>query len=158
MVNPFDILSVSEDEAAEVLKDVEANPRGRDSGICICGHPRSKHVSTHIGTVCSPAKHYCPCKKVRVVLEAPNLRLFLYKTTGADASHALVKGISRSVELGLETNWVGGSVCDHCQKERKVSVVPVSQRGVEMSEPTGYDVLLCNECRFGLTTTESEGV
>lgn len=157
MANPFDVLSVSEEEAAEVLRDVESNPRGRDSGICICGHPRSKHVGTNIGTVCSPAKHYCPCKKVRVVAEAPNLRLFLYKTTGGGASHALVKGLKKSIDSGLEVEWIGGSICDHCQRERKVSVVPVSQRGVEMSEPTGYDVLLCDECRFGLKVESSEG-
>ena len=149
MVNPFDVFSVTEDEALKALEEIKSNPRDRDAGVCICGHPRSKHIESHLGHTCSPGKLFCPCKKLRVVLETPNLRFFMAKTRGGGSLHALLQGITATTKAGLETNWVGETVCDRCGKDGRVNPVPVSQRGVEMDEATGYDALLCDGCRFG---------
>lgn len=150
MVNPFDVLSFSRDEAKEALEKIQANPTGRESGICLCGHPKSKHIASAVGYVCSPGKQFCPCKKLRVVAESPNLRPFMFKTTGGGVLHALSKGLSKAVELDVEVEWLTDAICDRCSKEGSVAPVPVSQRGFEVEEPTGYDVLLCNSCRFGV--------
>jgi len=154
MVNPFDVFSVTEEEATKALEEIKANPRDRDSGVCICGHPRSKHIESHLGYTCSPGKLFCPCKKLRVVVETPNLRFFMAKTRGGGSLHALTQGITATIKAGLETNWIGGTNCDRCGEEKRLSVVPVSQRGVEMEEATGYDALLCDGCRFGWEDTD----
>jgi hypothetical protein len=144
----FDRFNVTEEEAVAALEETSRNPHRRDGGICICGHPRSKHLVGALGTSCVPAKQYCPCKKVRVVLESSDTRHFLFKTEGGAANHALMKGLTKAVKSGAEVEWLGEDVCDRCGKEAKVDVVPVSQRGVTMNEATGYDVLLCVSCRM----------
>jgi hypothetical protein len=154
MTDPFDVLAFTKQEAREALKDIQANPTGRDSGVCLCGHPRSKHIESHLGYTCSPGKLFCPCKRLRVVVESPNLRPFMFKSTGGGVLHALAKGLAKADELGVETRWTADNVCDSCSKAGKVQPVPVSQRGVEVEEASGFDALLCDGCRFGWEHTD----
>lgn len=151
--NPFDVFDFSEEEAEEVIQEVARNPYNRDGAICLCGHPRSKHMASSIGYTCSPAKQFCPCKKLRVVAESSDTRYFLRKTLGAGPRHALSQGMKAAVKSGATVVWVGESSCDKCGEEKPVSPVPVTQGGIEMDEPTGFDVLLCIECRMGLGST-----
>ena len=148
MSSIFDNFNVTEEEAVEALEEVKKNPHRRDGAICICGHARSKHLVGSLGTTCVPAKQYCPCKKVRVVVETSDTRNFLFKTDGAGANHALMKGITKAITGGAEVEWLAGNLCDRCGEQKKVDVVPVSQRGVTMNEATGYDALLCVTCRM----------
>lgn len=151
----FDMLSVDETEVLEKLDEVKKNPRRRDSGICICGHARSKHLVGALGTSCVPGKQYCPCKAVRVVVETSDTRFFMFKTEGGGANHAIVRGMVKAKNSGAEVHWVAEYRCDRCQTEGPVSVLPVSQRGIIMSEATGYDVLLCDTCRNGTERAEA---
>ena len=149
MTNPFDVLSFTKEEGQEALAKIKANPTGRDSGVCLCGHPRSKHIESSLGYTCSPGKLFCPCKRLRVVVESPNLRPFMFKSTGGGVLHALSKGLLKAVELEIEVEWVADSICDRCGREGRVGPVPVSQRGFEVDEASGFDALLCDGCRFG---------
>ena len=147
-MDPFEFLDVSLEEVTEVLEEAKRNPHRRDGAICLCGHGRSKHIEGPLGFTCAPAKQFCPCKVMRIVVETSDTRHFLFRTEGAGALHALLKGVGKAQKVGAEVEWVGGSICDKCGKDGKVSPVPVSQRGVSMNEATGYDALLCVNCRL----------
>jgi hypothetical protein len=148
--NPFAFLDFSEEEALEVVNEVSKNPHHRDGGICLCGHPRSKHIEGPLGYTCAPAKQFCPCKKMRIVVESSDTRFFLCKTLGGGARHALSQGMIKATQKGASVVWIETSNCDKCGEEKPVSPIPVSQRGNEMQEATGYDVLMCRECRLGV--------
>lgn len=146
--NPFDFFDFSETEVAEVVEELKTNPHRRDGAICLCGHARSKHIEGPLGYTCAPAKQFCPCKNLRVVVQTSDTRYFLCKTIGGGKRHALSLGIQKAIASGAEVEWVGGGECDRCHEEKPTSPVPVSQRGVTMNEATGYDALLCSDCRL----------
>lgn len=148
MSSIFDGLGVTEEEALEALEETRKNPHRRDGAICICGHARTKHLVGTLGTTCVPAKQYCPCKKVRPVVETSDTRNFLFKTEGSGKMHALFRGLAKAVQSGASVEWIAETVCDKCGSAHGVVVAPVSQRGVTMNEATGYDVFLCETCRL----------
>jgi hypothetical protein len=146
----FGHLDFTLDEAAEADAQLLAggNRRGRDPRVCICGHPVSRHTTLSGGLVyCKPSRMECPCKTVRPVIEASDTRLFLRKTEGPGVLHALGRGVQVSVKAGHEITWLVPMQCDRCKTEGQVSPVPVTQRGVAVNEPTGFDALLCRKCR-----------
>jgi hypothetical protein len=148
MSNPFDFFDFSEEDVAEVVQERKSNPYRRDGAICLCGHARSKHVEGPLGFTCAPAKQFCPCKSLRVVARTSDTRCFLFKTTGPGKYHALSMGLSKAQKVGADVEWLGEGVCDRCQMEVPVQPVAVSQRGVTMNEATGFDALLCVDCRM----------
>lgn len=137
----------TEDEAEQALNNIEMLSGRKDGRICLCGHSNGRHTVVSGILSCQAAKQFCPCKKLRLVVECSNTRPFLRKTSGAGPLHALSQGISSAIKAGYEIKWLVDMECDKCQKAVPVSPVPVSQRGVEMDEATGYDALLCRDCR-----------
>jgi hypothetical protein len=49
---------------------------------------------------------------------------------------------------GKSAEWIVDLKCDRCGKvDEIVTPVPVTKSGHATSQPTGYDALLCQECR-----------
>lgn len=140
-------MGISMEEAKEADDALRERPAVRDGRICICGHGVGRHSVTSGVVWCKPARMDCPCKKVRPVLEVDDARPFLRKTAGAGAMHALVRGLSALAESGKKAKWIVDLKCDKCGEEGSVVPVPVTKNGIVMSEPTGFDALLCPECR-----------
>jgi hypothetical protein len=150
-LNALEMMGISIEEGIEADKammDKTTNKRQRNPEICLCGHSSTKH-SNYAGLVnCKPAALGCPCKKLRVVLEAEDTRLFLRKTGGGGAMHALSRGITSSIQAGKAVKWKVELVCDRCQSgSRGIVPVPVTQSGYGADYATGFDALLCPDCR-----------
>lgn len=143
----FDFDLEEAEEAAEKMEQISGRKDGR---ICICGHSKTRHTMFNTGVVnCTVGKQSCPCVKVRLVVDCSDNRKFMRKTEGAGALHALSQGILGALKDGLEVKWLVEQKCDKCGSDGKVSPVPVTPNGVIVGYPTGYDLLLCRDCRLG---------
>lgn len=146
--DPFDFVDFSYSDVVDAEKTLSRQKRlDRDNRICVCGHPVARHETAY-GTYCKPSKMECPCKKVRAVLSVGDVRCFLRKTTGAGAFHALGLGLKTAYDRGFSVDWLIDQKCDKCGTEGEVSPVPVTASGIPMFEATGFDVLLCKNCRL----------
>lgn len=148
-VDPMAAMGISLDEALEADEALRDRPHARDGRVCICGHGAGRHSLNNGVVWCKPARMDCPCKKLRPVLEVEDTRPFLRKTAGSGPMHALVRGMSAVVAAGKRAEWIVDLKCDKCKSEGHVVPVPVTRGGLVMSEPTGYDALLCANCRTG---------
>lgn len=122
--------------------------RRRDGRICVCGHPMTRHTLLSGLVYCKPSKMECPCKRDRPVVEASDTRPFLRKTEGQGPRHALSRGLAAAIKAGHDVRWLVEQRCDRCATESPVSPVPVTQNGIAVDDPTGYDALLCAKCRL----------
>ena len=151
--NALEMMGISIEEALEVDNKLTEQNRSRkkDSRICICGHAVVKHTVYGGVVACKPSALTCPCKKVRSVLEAEDTRYFLRKTAGSGAMHALSRGIINSIKTHKSVEWIIPLACDRCgRSENNVVPVPVTQSGYAADEATGFDALLCPECRMAV--------
>lgn len=151
--NAFDFFDFTEDEAAEALTWIAETDK-RTGHICVCGHPVGRHtyVPARNRYTCSANKNNCKCAQNRPVIEVENARLFLRKTIGTGAMHALGQGIKAALDAGQNIEWLVPQQCDMCKKPGKVSPVAVNfigDRIAIMNTSTESDGLLCAECRVG---------
>lgn len=91
----------------------------------------------------------CKCKKVRAILTAQDVRPFLRKTEGGGVLHALSQGVRAAIDAGVEIEWLIEQKCDRCGTAGPVAPTPITQNGVVMNEATGFDAMLCVQCRVG---------
>lgn len=153
MANAEDALAamgLSIDEVAKADKEITARTKAgnRDRRVCLCGHGVSKHTNFAGTLTCKPSAMFCKCKKIRPVLETSDTRIFLRKTEGAGAMHALSRGIFAAVKAGRDVEWTVELKCDKCgSTQGPIVPSPVTQSGMSTSEATGFDALLCGECR-----------
>lgn len=153
--NARDVLAamgISVEEAVEVnQRERQRFADKKDKRICLCGHPVKQHMSNGDGTyTCTRAKVYCPCRKIDVALEAEDARLFMFKTAGPSARHALVRGIAASVEKDKDVTWVMERICFVCGVDdgRTVVPMPATKDGRFLREGEGpLNALVCEECR-----------
>jgi len=146
--NPLEAMGMNMDEVLEMDSVLRTRPAKRDGRICICGHGVMKHTELGGMVNCKPSKMDCPCKKIRPVLDAEDTRPFLRKTQGGGPMHALSRGLASLLSTGKEAEWIIDLKCDRCGKESDTLIpVPVTQSGVAVTEPTGFDALLCQNCR-----------
>lgn len=144
----LEAMGLSIDEVRKADSSVRDRPHDRDSRVCLCGHPVSRHTVTNGVVYCKPGRMECPCKKCRPVIEASDTRKFLRKTSGAGALHALSLGMLALVESNKTVKWIIDLQCDRCKKnDNAVVPVPVTQHGKAVTYATGYDALLCRACR-----------
>jgi hypothetical protein len=142
-------ISLEEAEQADKsTREVSRRERDRDISVCLCGHGSARHIVVGGAVFCKPSRMECPCKRLRPVLECKDTRKFLRKTTGGGALHALTLGILAHAQEGKPVKWLVELKCDRCGKDDKnVVPVPVTQHGRAVGYATGYDALLCRECR-----------
>jgi hypothetical protein len=148
--NAFDFFDFSEEESEQTAKDILSEGYDRDGRICMCGHPMKRHNEYSGIMSCSPTRLVCPCKKSRPVIDVSDTRVFLRKTRGPGSLHALAQGILAAGKAGHKVEWLIEHKCDKCGVDAKVSPVAVTQHGAIVDEATGYDALLCVQCREGL--------
>lgn len=150
--NALEMLGISLDEAREIDGKLTKKAKvKRDRRICLCGHGVSKHTTYNGILTCKPSAMMCPCKKVNPVLEADDTRVFMRKTEGAAAMHALSRGMYACLESGKEVRWIVDLHCDRCgSTDKRVVPVPVTQNGFAADYATGFDALLCDDCRLAV--------
>lgn len=153
-MDPADMLKMLGTSAEEVetsRRNGEATPTREkpDRRICICGHRVSGHTELAGVTFCKPARMECPCKKCRPVLEVEDSRMFIRATTGGGRLHALSQGIYNLMQREKKAKWLIDFKCDRCGEEsdKPLTPVPVTQSGTATTYPTGFDALLCDDCR-----------
>ena len=144
--NAFSHFDFSLDDALEA-NDSLAQRGPRDQRVCLCGHAVSRHTEIAGIAMCKPSKMECSCKKMRPVLRVTDLRVFLRKTDGSGPMHALGRGMATAVARGVGIEWLVEAKCDRCGAEGPMSPVAVTQAGHAASHDTGYNALLCGECR-----------
>jgi hypothetical protein len=144
--DPFSFMDFTLEEAIEADESVETG-RTRDGRVCVCGHPMTRHVFVAGLVFCKPTRMECPCKEQRAVIDTTDTRSFLRKTAGQGPLHALGRGLQNAIKAGHKVDWLIDMKCDRCETEGPIAPVAVSQRGVAMDEATGYDKLLCKQCR-----------
>ena len=151
MENPFEFFDFDVEEVRTAEEKIKGMSRpDRDKRICTCGHPMNSHTISSSGIVlCTPSRMMCPCKNARPVLIAGDARKFLRKTMGPGPEHALARGVLASFESGKDVEWIVGMICDKCGAEGNISPVPTTREGIVQFEATGYDALLCKNCRSG---------
>ena len=141
-------LGLTVEEVQEVDGTLRQQKFGTDRRVCLCGHGAPKHTEAAGRSMCKPSRYACPCKNLRPVLEAEDVRPFLCRTVGGGAMHALVRGISSLAVRGKNSHWIIELKCDRCQGTDEVVVpVPVTEHGKATTYATGYDALLCQTCR-----------
>ena len=146
--NPFAHFDFTFEEATEANRVLALYRQDRNKKICVCGHGISRHsINPRGDVICKPSSMYCPCKEKREVLEVEDVRDFLSKTHGSGKFHALGRGLQKAMEKGHKVEWLIEVKCDRCGTEGPISPVPVSKNGVAQEDATGYDALLCKECR-----------
>jgi hypothetical protein len=143
----FSFFDFSIDEAREADDSLLSRPAERDGRICACGHPMARHTNLGGIVLCKPTRMECPCKNARAVLDSDDVRGFLRKTAGGGPMHALGRGVQASLSKGVKVEWIVEMRCDRCKKEGPVSPVPVTKTGFSVDYATGYDALLCADCR-----------
>lgn len=142
-------MGIDPQEAIKVDKQL-TDSRSRDKRICLCGHSVARHDMTLERPSCVIGKQFCPCRKIQPVLVVADTRPFIRKTDGASVLHALVRGMAAAAERGQSVQKIAEAW--HCHKceatDVRLSPVPVSSYGVPMQVATGYDSLLCDDCRI----------
>jgi len=143
----FQSLDISEEEAFKDYINIKRT-NNRDGRICICGHGMGFHNFIDARGIhkCNAQKQSCPCKTPRPVLITNNVKSFLHKTQGSGGLHALTQGIVSATKGKYLVEWTVELKCDRCGQENVVPC-PVSQSGRIVHEATGFDVLLCRDCR-----------
>lgn len=154
-MDEFDVKSADVKEINDIYR---IDPRSRNRNICICGHSTSRHrfdasLNIHI---CKPGQLACPCIAMRAVIDVPNTRYFMRKSVGSGAKHALVRGVSASIEaLGAEEfeekrTWLVPAECDICHEPAKYYPVRIALGGTPISDndpDTGVYAFMCEKCR-----------
>lgn len=145
--NAFSHFDFTLDEALEANDDLaERGPR--DQRVCLCGHAVGRHSEYHGIVQCKPSKMDCACKKVRPVIEVSDLRVFLRKTDGQGPMHALGRGMAAATKKGIEIKWLVEAKCDRCENEGPISPVAVTSTLHASNYDTGFNNLLCANCRM----------
>lgn len=134
-----------------------------DPRICACGHNARSHASESLPTSsqyelysmrqieqCTPARQTCECKNFDAVVTCDNVRLFIFKTNGAYAEHALTKGIKSAMAKGIRVEPVGEWKCAACGKGAtegvSVGPVPFDEHRREVAHSGWKTVLMCGDC------------
>ena len=146
----FDKLGLDPEDVLKVDYELNARPAKakRDHRINICGHPVARVTNANGIVYCKPTRMECPAKKLRPMLEVSDLRFFLRRTEGGGALHALTRGLAALEEAGGSAKWLEDLVCDRCGRaDGGVVPVPVTINGIQVSRATGFDAMLCKDCR-----------
>lgn len=160
----LDSFDVSQEKLELIDKAIAQDPRQNDKRICICGHSISRHKRDEItGKMkCTPARFTCPCARKHPVIEVPNTKYFLSRTTGSGEKHALTRGIylsqkAISEEFNENAKWLVDLRCEapNCGKETKLFPVMCDPDGYRLYDTKpdgknpdeGWTYFYCETCR-----------
>ena len=145
-------LGITDDEVAQMQQELKQQTR-RDSRVCICGYPMSRHdfsAGVGVALVRLPKSEFT-CKSSKAVLKVGDTRLFLRTTTGPGPEHALTKGMVATAMAGKEVEWLVDVECSKCKTtEGRISPVPLTAGLTIAYEASSTNALLCEDCMMGL--------
>lgn len=155
---------ITPEESEEAERQIAERKNKRDKRICACGHAAKSHSSEstsehHQFLVaagrggCRPSKIVCPCIKFVPVIEASDVRRFIFKTNGPGPMHALSRGIKAATDAEIDLNWVEGARCGKCHSPATdVALYPMALtiEGKESEVATPVNVIFCGKCRSEL--------
>ena len=138
-------MGLDPDEAIEADQRLKTKPK-RDPRICVCGHAVNKHVPE--SGACEPTRYKCPCRQMIPVLTVDDTRLFLRRTTGPGAEHALTRGIAALADNDKGCEWIEEThKCFKCGGSEQLRAVPTNQDGTLVKyEHSQYNILVCSGC------------
>ncbi len=139
----------------EVLKADDERERGRPKSktVCICGHALTRHEDMGDGRApCNALMRNCRCRNPHAVIETSDVRVFMSKTEGGGALHALTRGLLTAHKKGIEVSWIEDArYCHKCETvEGRLTPIAVSRNGIPQNEDTGYNAFFCDDCRRGI--------
>jgi Mg2+ and Co2+ transporter CorA len=154
-MDALDAIGLTLEDALNVMETEKKRVRSRRDGkVCICGHSMKQHTDNGRGELnCQPAKMFCKCRHAQVALVVPDTRMFMFRTTGPSAMHALVKGIAATMKKGKTVEWVVDLVCTVCGSEDGRKVVPhaaTETKTLVANDDGAWNILICDECRLSL--------
>ena len=163
MSNIEDFLDVSLEEAEEAKLIASKQTALKDGRVCICGHSSKRHEMNVRGVwQCSANRGSCMCKENRPVIKVDNARIFLRRTVGGGALHALAQGMADALTPKTKKDANGDDVvvpaqniewlielkCDACGKDaEKLIPVCINENGTIMDHSTAKSLLICRTCR-----------
>lgn len=148
MSDPMEFMDFTVDEALEADELMRTRPAARDGRICSCGHSTGRHQDYAGTTTCTPSALRCACKTFRPIIDVSDTRAFLRKTEGSGPLHAFGRGLGVAISKGVQVEWLIDMQCDRCKKENvKLTPVAVTQHGVAVTYDTGFNAMLCADCR-----------
>lgn len=138
-------MGLDPDEAIEADQRLKTKPK-RDPRICVCGHAVNKHVPE--SGACEPTRYKCPCRQMIPVLTVDDTRLFLRRTTGPGAEHALTRGIAALADSDKGCEWIEEThKCFKCGGDDKLRAVPTDSEGTKVKyEHSQFNILVCADC------------
>lgn len=136
-------------EAATEEDDKIRRTRSKDKRVCLCGHAMARHEEFNGMIQCSALRSTCMCRKSQPVLEVEDVRVFMSKTEGSGAMHALNRGILAAAKRGHNIEWVAEALaCHRCGvMGQRLTPLAVTANGFPATYDTGYNALLCDDCR-----------
>jgi len=164
MSNINDFLDITPEEAEEAKEAASETTMLKDGRICVCGHSVKGHFKRdHDGFLQCPAnRNACKCREIRPVIRVDNARVFLRKTIGPGAFHALSQGMADALTPKTKKNkdgeevfvpaqnieWLIDLKCDACGNDTaKLIPVCINQNGNIMDWSTEKTLLICRSCR-----------
>lgn len=163
MSNINDFLDITPEEAEEAKEIASETTMLKDGRVCVCGHSIKGHTRRFDGVWQCPAnRNSCKCKESRPVIRVDNARVFLRKTVGPGALHALSQGMADALTPKTKTNkngeevfvpaqnieWLIDLKCDACGEDTpKLIPVCINENGNIMDWSTAKSLLICRKCR-----------
>lgn len=156
-MSPLDPDAYRKFEEDKRLKAASAEAR-KTRLVCACGHSKGAHN----GGGCKPGNTDCWCKHENYVLQAENLRFFIYGTTDSSVGmdHALSKGLMASFGKGKTWKWIdadgeGKPLCAKC-KVGTGEPIPISvddgQNVPSVGRSGHNNAILCRDCYISWVT------
>jgi hypothetical protein len=162
MSNISDFLDVTPEEAEEAKMAASEQTALKDGRVCVCGHSTKRHRESAGRWLCSANRGGCMCRENRPVIQVDNARIFLRKTVGPGAFHALSQGMADALTAktkkdkdgaeifvpAQEIKWLIPLECDACHESvEKLIPVCINERGNIMDVSTAKTLLICRTCR-----------
>lgn len=145
-------LGYDPEEAERVDTQLTQNARATDKRICICGHSIGRHDVSLGRPVCQVGKLSCSCREVRPMLIVTDTRPFIRKTEGSGLNHALLRGIGAARKADIQIEKIENEWhCNKCEangETLRLTPMSVTANGFPADYDTGYNVLLCDDCRL----------
>lgn len=141
------------DIALDEAKEARTRPKKL---ICVCGHSEGAHEQFRDMDTCCPARQFCRCQKMVLVLRVENARYFMHSSDGSGPLHALTKGIRSMQKNGFTGELVVPKKCFRCgAATSRLIPLMLTKDGLPTHSVGPYTILACESCveDSGLTMT-----
>lgn len=151
---PENILRQLGVDPEESIKQIEERKRKIvERHICTCGHSKARHYIELPTVLCKPSIMECACSEFAPIILVHDTRNFLHKTEGPGIDHALIKGLTATLQAGKPAEWLPEAMeCKKCKTSENLTIYPI-QGSEEVGFMTATDAtwarrnwFLCEKC------------